>query len=89
MCHLNLHLGVLYELVSIFTFLHMLSLAKIIERIPDVFNLTYVSASEVILEELGVDCASVVLFFVLILHFSISAELCRRLSSNHHPIVHP
>ena len=67
----------------------MLSLAKIIERIPDVFDLTYVSALEVILEELGVDCASVVLFFVLTLHFSISAELCRRLSSKHHPIAHP
>ena len=77
MCHLELHLSVLYELVSIFTFLHMLSLAKIIERIPDVFDLAYVSAFEVILVELGVDCASMVLFFVLILHFSISAELCR------------
>ena len=55
----------------------MLSLAKIIERIPDVFDLSNVSALEVILEELGVDCASVVLFFVLILHFSISAKLYR------------
>ena len=67
----------------------MLSFAKIIERIPDVFDLAYVSAFEVIFEEFGVDCVSVVLFFVLSLHFCFSAELCCRLSSKHHPIAHP
>ena len=66
----------------------MLGLAQIIEGIADEFELADRRVSEVILVELGVDCAADVLLFVLVLNFCLGAEACRSLDGGHHPWLH-